>query len=102
MKYFFSFVLSLLFFFSQAVAQNDNLKVKISNGTLEGTYNPSTSIRSFKGITLAQPPVGDLRWKEPQPANSWTGARKADHFSHMPMQRHVFSDMLFRPDTMSA
>ncbi len=101
MKAFFSLILSLLFFFSRAVAQNDNLQVKISNGTLEGIYNPSTSIRSFKGIPFAQPPVGDLRWKEPQPANSWTGVRKADHFSHMPMQKHVFSDMVFRADTMS-
>jgi para-nitrobenzyl esterase len=101
MKAFFSFVLSLLFFFSQAVAQNDNLQVKISNGMLEGTYNPSTSIRSFKGIPFAQPPVGDLRWKEPQPASNWAGVRKADHFSHMPMQKHVFSDMVFRADTIS-
>ncbi|HEY4195287.1 MAG TPA: carboxylesterase family protein, partial [Mucilaginibacter sp.] len=48
-------------------------QVTIANGALEGTTNPATGIRSFKGIPFAQPPVGDLRWKEPQPVKSWTG-----------------------------
>ena len=68
---------------------------------LEGTFNQATRIRSFKGIPYALPPVGDLRWKEPQPPANWDGVRKADHFSHMPMQKRVFTDMIFRADTMS-
>lgn len=35
---------------------------------------------AFKGIPYAQPPVGDLRWRAPQPAASWTAARDATHF----------------------
>lgn len=35
---------------------------------------------SFKGIPFAAPPVGDLRWKEPQPVTPWGGIFKADSF----------------------
>ena len=100
MKTPFSLLCALLFFtsgFSQAITN----QLKISNGALEGTFNQATNIRSFKGIPYALPPVGDLRWKEPQPPANWTGVHKADHFSHMPMQKRVFADMVFRADTMS-
>ena len=75
-------------------------QVKIDNGTLEGTID-STGIHSFKGIPYAQPPVGKLRWREPQPAANWDGVLKADHFSHNAMQKNVFGDMNFRADKMS-
>jgi len=101
MKAFFTSILLLLIFISPLFAQQDNLQVTISNGMLRGTFNQATGIRSFKGIPYALPPVGDLRWKEPQPPANWTGVLNADHFSHMPMQKHIFSDMIFRADTMS-
>jgi para-nitrobenzyl esterase len=75
-------------------------KVKISNGLLEGTTD-SSGIKSFKGIPFAQPPVGDLRWKEPQPAANWNGIRKADQFGNNGMQKPVFGDMSFRAPKMS-
>jgi para-nitrobenzyl esterase len=78
----------------QAIQQN-NLRVKVSNGTLEGTTGIS-GVRSFKGIPFAKAPVGNLRWKEPQPAVNWTGVRKADKFGASPMQANVFGDMRFR------
>ncbi len=74
-------------------------RVKIANGTLEGVTEKS-GIRSFKGIPFAAPPVGDLRWKEPQPARNWPGVRKADKFGPRAMQRAVFGDMNFRSDGM--
>src|ERR1700744_1006722 len=76
-------------------------QVKISNGMLEGTTNPATGISSFKGIPFAQPPVGELRWKEPQPVQNWTGVLKADHFGKNAMQKNVFGDMMFRSAGMS-
>lgn len=39
------------------------------------------SVRVFKGIPFAAPPVGDLRWKTPQPVTPWTDVRKADQFA---------------------
>jgi para-nitrobenzyl esterase len=74
-------------------------RVKTANGTLEGVTEKS-GVRSFKGIPFAAPPVGDLRWKEPQPAKNWQGVRKADTFGPRAMQRAVFGDMNFRSDGM--
>jgi len=70
--------------------------VKTTNGVLEGMVNPATGIRMFKGIPFAKPPVGDLRWKEPQPLEDWTGVRKADQFGPRCAQRPIFGDMNFR------
>ena len=75
------------------------LIVKTANGSLEGI--DESGIRTFKGVPFAQPPVGDLRWKEPQPVKDWQGVRKADKFGPRAMQRAVFGDMNFRSDGVS-
>src|ERR1700719_1033439 len=74
--------------------------VSTANGVLEGTIEPATRIRMFKGVPFAQPPVGDLRWKEPQPPVKWVGVRKADQFGPRCPQRSVFGDMNFRSNGM--
>jgi para-nitrobenzyl esterase len=102
MKKFFTLLSGALFLMGTAMAQQNNAdQVKISNGTVEGVTNTTTGIRSFKGIPFALPPVGDLRWKEPQPVKNWDGVFKADHFGHNAMQKKVFGDMGFRSDNMS-
>jgi para-nitrobenzyl esterase len=78
----------------------NSLQVKIANGLIEGIMD-SGGIRIFKGIPFAQAPVGDLRWKEPQPPKNWSGVLKTDHFRSNPMQKPVFGDMKFRADSMS-
>jgi para-nitrobenzyl esterase len=75
-------------------------QVKIANGLLEGITEKS-GVHSFKGIPFAQPPIGDMRWKEPQPVNNWGGVRKCDTFGYNPMQKKVFGDMGFRSIGMS-
>jgi para-nitrobenzyl esterase len=62
-------------------------RVKTANGVLESTAAPKDGVRGFKGIPFGQPPVGDLRWREPQPVKNWTGARNADQFGPTCMQR---------------
>ena len=62
-------------------------RVKTANGVLESTAPPKEGVRSFKGIPFAAPPVGDLRWKEPQPVQNWTDVRNADQFGARCMQR---------------
>jgi para-nitrobenzyl esterase len=77
-------------------------RVKTANGTLESTAPPVNGVRSFKGIPFAQPPVGELRWREPQPPQNWTGVRKADAFGARCMQRTgPGADYWFRSNGMS-
>jgi para-nitrobenzyl esterase len=61
-------------------------RVKTANGIVESTAAPKHGVRSFKGIPFAQPPVGDLRWREPKPARNWTDTRNADRFGARCMQ----------------
>ena len=60
--------------------------VHVAQGDLTGVYTPDGAVEVYTGIPYAQPPVGDLRWKEPQPALPWDGVLKADHFAPMGMQ----------------
>jgi len=60
--------------------------VKTQNGMVSGFYNKDKSIKEFSGIPYAAPPVGDLRWKAPEPVQSWDGVRQLTHFSDAAMQ----------------
>ncbi len=53
-------------------------------GSLQGVK--SDDVVSFKGIPFAAPPVGDLRWRPPQPVKPWTAIRMADKVSPDCMQ----------------
>jgi para-nitrobenzyl esterase len=97
-----SFLLLLMLTSSIAMAQlNDDTapRVKTANGILEGT--DESGIKIFKGVPFAAPPVGNLRWKEPQPVQNWSGVRKADKFGPRAMQLPIFGDMNFRSNGMS-
>src|SRR5579862_2850827 len=59
--------------------------VKTTGGQLSGV-TLSSGVRAFKGIPYAAPPVGGLRWKEPQPPEGWKGVRKADTFGNVCVQ----------------
>jgi para-nitrobenzyl esterase len=77
-------------------------RVKTANGIVESTTPPSQGVRSFKGIPFAQPPIGELRWREPQPVKNWTGVRNADKFGPSCMQRlSPGADYWLRGDGMS-
>src|SRR3982751_6591704 len=85
--------------FAQKISSNLSVHVKTANGVLEGVEE--SGIISFKGIPFAAPPVGNLRWREPQPVKNWDGVRKADKFGPRAMQRAIFGDMNFRSDGVS-
>ena len=55
--------------------------VKTDSGSVAGTSNTDASVRMFKGIPFAAPPVGDLRWKVAQPPAKWDGVKMATEFS---------------------
>ena len=73
-------------------------QVKTSAGAVEGSPSKDGKIHVFKGIPYAAPPIGDLRWKAPQPVQPWTGVRKADEFGARCMQARIYGDMVFRDD----
>ncbi len=61
--------------------------VATENGLVAGVPSPVVDgVRMFRGIPFAAPPVGDLRWKPPQPAESWDGVRSGADFGPVCMQ----------------
>ena len=70
------------------------LQVKTQYGVLEGFEEDG--VKKFLGVPFAQAPVGELRWKAPQPVQAWEGVREAKQFGDDPMQLDVFGDMAFR------
>jgi para-nitrobenzyl esterase len=62
--------------------------VKVDSGQLQGVE--ADGVISFKGIPFAAPPVGELRWRPPQPTPKWTGVRQAAEFGRSCMQGRGF------------
>lgn len=60
--------------------------VTVENGDIQGLPAADPRITSFKGIPFAAPPVGQNRWRAPQPAQNWEGVRQAYAFSPIPLQ----------------
>jgi len=54
-------------------------EVDVTGGRVSGVV--TNGIVAFKGIPFAAPPVGDFRWKPPQPVNRWTGVKDAAAFA---------------------
>ncbi len=78
----------------QKKATEVGLQVKTQYGVLEGFEQDG--VKKFLGVPFAQAPVGELRWKAPQPVQPWEGVREAKQFSDDPMQPDIFGDMAFR------
>jgi para-nitrobenzyl esterase len=74
----------LLFISTTSFPQNNVPVVKTDAGLVSGTTSDNIDI--FKGIPFAAPPVGELRWKAPQPVQPWTDVKKCITFSASPMQ----------------
>jgi para-nitrobenzyl esterase len=73
----------------------DSLKVKTASGKVEGEATADGKVVAFKGIPYAAPPVGDLRWKAPQPAGKWHGVKQAKAFGSHCEQGVTYGDMIF-------
>ena len=100
-------ILSLFVVFASInslMAQETNsfpVQVSIENGIIEGNYDTHSGIQRYFGIPFAQPPVGDLRWKAPQPVQNWEGVKETKIFGPRPMQTMVFGDMKSRSNGVS-
>ena len=100
-----SFIGCLLFLLSVAAFTQNNysfpVQVKITNGLIEGKYDTKTNLEEFFGIPYAKPPVGELRWRAPQPLDNWSGVLETKKFAPRAVQPPVFGDMIFRSADMS-
>lgn len=90
-----TFSLVLMSFIMQACTSGVGLQVRTACGTVEGV-ELDNGVKAFLGIPFAQPPVGDLRWKAPQPGKPWEGILETKSFGNDPMQPVIYEDMIFR------
>ena len=60
--------------------------VTVEQGQLTGLVSADGTFEVYAGIPYAKPPVGELRWREPQDPEPWEGVLAADHFAPMGMQ----------------
>lgn len=60
-------------------------RATLDTGTIAGKTLPG-GVSAYLGVPFATPPVGDLRWRPPQPVKPWTGVRPADQFADACMQ----------------
>lgn len=73
-----------LFFVTNTIVAQQPSPVKVEEGFVQGTIEDGLKV--YRGIPFAAPPVGDLRWKAPQPAAKWEGIKQADKFAPGPIQ----------------
>ncbi len=99
MKFIYSLILLLNTTIIFGQLNDYNPVIQTENGKIQGTNE--SGIRVFKGIPYAAPPIGNFRWKEPQPVQNWTGIRSAKKFGPHAMQLNVYGDMNFQSDSMS-
>src|SRR5438105_1055244 len=66
-------------------------RVTIDTGTLEGL--DTAGVMVFRGIPYGAPPVGELRWRPPQPAKPWSGVRDASKLGHNCIQHQPYGDI---------
>jgi para-nitrobenzyl esterase len=81
-------LLKLTFFTLLISCGNKSLKqpFQIESGLISGVKSENSDVLIFKGIPYAAPPVGNLRWRAPQPALAWKGVLTADKFGAAAMQ----------------
>jgi len=78
----------------------DSPVVQLTSGALAGKLQTSSSgstISVFQAIPFAAPPLGHLRWREPQPVSPWPGTRDATHPASPCMQSPAGLDTYLAP-----
>ncbi|MCW0484946.1 carboxylesterase/lipase family protein [Gaoshiqia sediminis] len=76
--------IAMLVLVSGACTQLQPGQLKVEGGIIQGTLTDDLSI--YKGIPFAAPPVGELRWKAPQPVEPWEGVKQTTEYAPAPMQ----------------
>ncbi len=86
-------VMPLLLWSCTSTPQLTDTQALTKAGIVEGQKEGDIVV--YRGVPFAAPPVGDLRWREPQPVEAWEGVRQCTEFGADPMQPDLFGDMNF-------
>jgi para-nitrobenzyl esterase len=80
-------------------ASAEVLTARLSGGQVEGVSG--NGVVAFKGVPFAAAPVGDLRWKKPQPVVAWSGVKKATAFAASCVQDAMMLQFIQAPPAVS-
>ena len=78
------------------LAHADSLTVKTAQGKVHGKTINNGKVNAWLGLPYAAPPVGELRWKAPEPAAKWAGERDATNYGAHCEQSTVYDDQSFQ------
>ena len=74
----------------KSVAYFDNPEktevLHLANGDVQGLYSEDKKVEIYGGIPYAEPPINELRWKEPIDVKDWDGVKDCSYFGHRAMQ----------------
>jgi para-nitrobenzyl esterase len=81
-------LISAAAFLAASACSRDSLDdpVELDTGLVAGAVVPETTVHVYKGLPFGAPPVGDLRWREPQPVAPWDGVRDATTYGNVCIQ----------------
>ncbi|HXY00616.1 MAG TPA: carboxylesterase family protein [Candidatus Limnocylindrales bacterium] len=82
------------------MAQETGKPLRLTTGLVSGVTD-NAGVTAYLGIPFAQPPIGELRWRPPQPPASWDGVRKADKFGASCMQEQPGSRLPWTEEYMT-
>ena len=88
MKTIVRFLLAVLLLGAASCSQKQPV-LSVEGGQIQGISSAADGVTVFKGIPYAAPPVGSLRWREPQPVIPWEGVKVADTFGPIPWQEDL-------------
>lgn len=84
------------------LAQNKVLNIE--GGKIQGVPCSTYGVTVYKGVPFAAPPIGQLRWKAPQPVVPWRGLKVADRYMGKPWQKgpnkkSIYYNEIWKGDT---
>ena len=104
MKKLFNYLLPVCLILLNSCSEKSTLipvQTKIENGLIEGLQDSQSGLQMYFGVPFAKPPVGEMRWRAPEPMDNWEGILQTKKFGPKAVQANIWGDMKPRTDRMS-